>query len=58
MSMKKKKDNNPMPASQAGLLRFFEDETPSIKIRPEFVIGVAVALMVVSILARLFLPII
>ncbi len=41
-----------MPASSAGLLRFFEDETQGIKIRPEIVVGLAAALVVVTILLR------
>ena len=44
------KKNNPLPASSAGLLRFFEDETEGVKIRPEFVLASAVALIMVSII--------
>ncbi len=51
---KKKKDNAPMPAASAGLLRFFEEETEGIKIRPEFLVAFAVALIVVSVLAKAF----
>jgi preprotein translocase subunit Sec61beta len=54
MSKKKKRDA-PMPASSAGLLRFFEDETHGIKIRPEIIIGTAFFLVILSILLRLFL---
>ena len=50
---KKEKNKAPMPASSAGLLRFFEDETQGIKIRPEIVVVLAVALVVVSVLLRL-----
>jgi len=53
MSSKKEKNKAPMPASSAGLLRFFEDETQGIKIRPELVVGLAVALVLVTILLRL-----
>jgi preprotein translocase subunit Sec61beta len=38
--MSSKKKNAPLPASSAGLLRFFEDETRGIKIRPEIVLGI------------------
>jgi preprotein translocase subunit Sec61beta len=38
-----------MPAASAGLLRFFEEETPGIKIRPEVVLVMAVALIGISI---------
>ncbi len=54
--MSKKKRDAPMPASSAGLLRFFEDETRGIKVRPELVVAMAGALMVISILLRAFLP--
>ena len=55
MSSKKKKEN-PLPASSAGLLRFFEDETVSgIKVRPEIVVGLSISLIVTSILLRIFL---
>ncbi len=53
MSSKKDKNKSPMPASSAGLLRFFEDETQGIKIRPEIVVGLSIVLVIVSILLRL-----
>ena len=51
---KKKKDSGPMPAASAGLLRFFEEETEGIKIRPELLVALAVSLIVVSVLAKIF----
>jgi len=45
-----------MPASSAGLLRFFEDETQGVKVKPEVVVIVSIALIVFSILLRLILP--
>jgi preprotein translocase subunit Sec61beta len=51
---KKKKDSAPMPAASAGLLRFFEEETEGIKIRPELLVALAVSLIVVSVLAKIF----
>ncbi|MGQ9468580.1 MAG: preprotein translocase subunit Sec61beta [Nitrososphaerales archaeon] len=56
MSSKKKKRGAPMPASSAGLLRFFEDETKGVKVRPEMVIALAVGITIISILLRIFLP--
>jgi len=56
MSSKKKKPGGPMPASSAGLLRFFEDETPGIKVRPEYVMIFAVSLIIVSVLLLIFVP--
>lgn len=46
-----------MPASSAGLLRFFEDETHGVKVRPEIVIIISIATIVVSILLRIVLPV-
>jgi preprotein translocase subunit Sec61beta len=54
---KKKKDKSPMPAASAGLLRFFEEETEGIKIRPEILVIFAVALVVISVLAKVFFPV-
>jgi preprotein translocase subunit Sec61beta len=42
-----------MPAASAGLLRFFEEDTPGIKVRPEVVLMLAVALIGISIFAYL-----
>lgn len=56
MSRKKKKDSNPgMPASSAGLIRFFQDEAYGVKVRPEIVIAGAVTLIMTVILARIFI---
>jgi preprotein translocase subunit Sec61beta len=52
-----KKKNAPLPASSAGLLRFFEDETKGIKIKPEIVLSVAGAIIGISILIRIVFPI-
>jgi preprotein translocase subunit Sec61beta len=52
--MSNKKKNSPMPASSAGLLRFFEDETEGVKIRPQFVLAASMALIVGSILINAF----
>jgi preprotein translocase subunit Sec61beta len=54
MSRRRKKDSAPMPAASAGLLRFFEEETEGIKIRPELLVVFAVTLIVVSALAQIF----
>jgi len=54
---KKRKDTGPMPAASAGLLRFFEEETEGVKIRPELLVVISVALIVVSVLAKVFFPV-
>ncbi|MEM3437778.1 MAG: preprotein translocase subunit Sec61beta [Nitrososphaerales archaeon] len=55
MSSKKKERGAPMPASSAGLLRFFEDEVKGVKVRPEIVISLAISVVIISILLRIFL---
>lgn len=54
MSRKRKKDSSPMPAASAGLLRFFEEETEGIKIRPEFLVVLAIVVIIGSVLANMF----
>ncbi|MCL2135693.1 MAG: preprotein translocase subunit Sec61beta [Candidatus Bathyarchaeota archaeon] len=51
---KKRKETGPMPAASAGLLRFFEEETEGIKVRPELLVVLSVSLIVGSVLARIF----
>jgi len=46
-----------MPAASAGLLRFFEEETEGVKIRPEILVIFAVVLVVISVLAKVFFPV-
>ena len=43
-----KKKNAPLPASSAGLLRFFEDETKGGKIDPKVIISIPISLVAVS----------
>jgi preprotein translocase subunit Sec61beta len=54
MARKKKESKSPMPAASAGLLRFFEEETEGVKVRPELLIALAVTLIVVSVIAKVF----
>jgi preprotein translocase subunit Sec61beta len=51
---KKRSDAGPMPAASAGLLRFFEEETEGVKIRPELLVAISVTLIVVSVLGKIF----
>jgi len=51
----KKKKSAPLPASSAGLLRFFEDETKGIKIDPRIIISIPISLILVSWAIELFL---
>ena len=51
----KKKKSAPLPASSAGLLRFFEDETKGWKINPKIAISIPISLIIVSWLIDIFL---
>ena len=48
MSSNSKKKGAPLPASSAGLLRFFEDETKGFKVDPKIVVTIPISLIVVS----------
>jgi len=49
---RKGKQGAPMPAQSAGLMRFFEEETEGIKMRPELLIVFAVSLIIIAIVAQ------
>lgn len=51
---RKKRGEGPMPSGGAGLIRFFEDETPGIKIGPTTVIILASILLVATVIAHVF----
>ncbi len=53
--MPERKREAPPPATAAGLLRFFEDETSGIQIDPIYIVIGTVAFIVVSMLIRFFL---
>ena len=53
--MSSKKKGAPLPASSAGLLRFFEDETKGYKVDPKIVVSVPSALIVLSWLMNIYL---
>jgi preprotein translocase subunit Sec61beta len=48
------KKGNPMPASSAGLLTFFNEDTEGVKIRPEIVLISSIVLITVSIAINAF----
>ncbi len=53
--MSSKKKGAPLPASSAGLLRFFEDETKGIKMDPKLVITIPISLIALSWALDIFL---
>jgi len=52
---KRRKEGAPMPSASAGLLRFYEEESVGIKIRPEVCIIMAVGLILVVALIPILL---
>ena len=55
--MADKNKSNPLPASSAGLLRFFEDETKGVKVSPKIVVLTPISLIIVSwAIDKLFVP--
>ncbi|KYC55105.1 MAG: Preprotein translocase subunit SecG [Candidatus Methanofastidiosum methylothiophilum] len=43
-----------MPATGAGLIRYFDEDEGGLKIRPEVVVGLCVVVIVVGILLQIF----
>jgi len=56
MSKRRREEESIAPASSAGLLRFFQDESYGFKVSPEAAMISAVVLIVACILARVFYP--
>jgi preprotein translocase subunit Sec61beta len=54
---KRRRDEAPMPAASAGLLRFFEEDTPGIKLSPQLVVISGIMLVALALLAYFLLPI-
>ncbi|MFW9792728.1 MAG: preprotein translocase subunit Sec61beta [Candidatus Thorarchaeota archaeon] len=50
---RKKRGEGPMPSGGAGLIRFFEDETPGIKIGPTLVVILAAILLIATVIAHI-----
>ena len=42
------KKNSPLPASSAGLLRFFEDDTKGVKVDPRIAISMPISIIAIS----------
>ncbi len=50
---RKKRGEGPMPSGGAGLIRFFEDETPGIKVGPTMVVIFAALLLIATVISHL-----
>lgn len=49
---RKKRGEGPMPSGGAGLIRFFEDETPGIKVGPTLVVILAAMIVIATVIAH------
>lgn len=56
-SSRRRRREAPLPATGAGLLRFFEEETKGIKLKPHLILAAGAALITLVLLARLLFPI-
>ncbi len=52
---KRRRDEAPMPAASAGLLRFFEEDTPGVKLSPQLVVIAGVSLVALALMAYFLL---
>ena len=48
-----RKDRMQMPRSTAGLTMYFEDTKSVIKLKPEYIVGVCAALIIIEILLKI-----
>lgn len=54
---KRRRDEAPMPAASAGLLRFFEEDTPGVKLSPYLVVISGMVLVALALFALAFLTV-
>ncbi len=45
------------PSGSLGIMRFFDADTSGPKLSPEFIVGVAIALIVVVLIVKLITPV-
>lgn len=57
MSRRRRESSTPMPMSSAGLMRFFQDESRGVRIKPILVAAWAIMLIITVILAHILFPI-
>jgi preprotein translocase subunit Sec61beta len=50
----RRRNTSPMPSGSVGLLRFFEEETHGIKLRPEIVVVLSVVLTLGCLVAQMY----
>ncbi len=51
--MSKRRSSGPMPSTGAGLMRFYDEDTPGFSISPMIVIGISILLITVVYILKL-----
>ncbi len=51
---KTKRDTSPMPATGAGLMRYYDEDLPGVKIGPWYIVIFAIVLIIGVILGNVF----
>ncbi len=54
---KRRREEAPMPAASAGLLRFFEEDTPGVKLSPQLVVIGGFGLVAFALIFYFLLPV-
>ena len=49
-----KRDTSPMPATGAGLMRYYDEDLPGIKLGPWYVVGASLILIIAVIVGNVF----
>ncbi|MHA1868127.1 MAG: preprotein translocase subunit Sec61beta [Candidatus Heimdallarchaeaceae archaeon] len=55
-SKRKSRDTSPMPATGAGLMRYYDEDLPGVKVGPWYVIAFALILIVAVFMGNVFTP--
>ena len=55
-SKRKSRDTSPMPATGAGLMRYYDEDLPGVKVGPWYVIAFALLLIVAVFIGNIFTP--
>ncbi len=50
---KQKRDTSPMPATGAGLMRYYDEDLPGVKLGPWYVVGFSILLIIVVIVGNI-----
>ncbi|UJG42738.1 MAG: preprotein translocase subunit Sec61beta [Candidatus Heimdallarchaeum endolithica] len=53
---RKSRDTSPMPATGAGLMRYYDEDLPGVKVGPWYVIAFALILIVAVFMGNIFTP--